>query len=356
MPIFVSATWYLVAGLVTVLFQPVVADWVPGLGRWSWVVSACFAVLLYASVLVHELGHALTARAFGLEVHRINLHMLGGDTEISRSEFTPLRQFTIAAAGPVLSLGLGGVGMVAAQLLEAGTVSHLLAIQLGAANLLVGGFNLLPGLPLDGGQLLRATVWGVTRNPRLGTQVAAWIGRLLAVGLVAAPVAWARWQQEDPDLVLIVWCALIAAFVWTGAGQSLRAERVHERLDRLSVRGLARRAIPVLADVPLAEALRRLGEAGARALVVVDREDQPLALVSEAAVTATPIERRPWVSVGTVSRRLEAGLVLSVDIDGPGLLEVMRATPAAEYLVVDAESRVYGVLATKDVDEVFARA
>ena len=78
----------------------------------------------------------------------------------------------------------------------------------------------------------------------------------------------------------------------------------------------------------------------------MDREDQPLALVSEAAVTATPVERRPWVSVGTVSRRLEPGLFLPVDLDGPGLVERMRDLPAAEYLVVDAQGRVFGVLTT----------
>ena len=119
------------------------------------------------------------------------------------------------------------------------------------------------------------------------------------------------------------------------------------------MRGLTRRAFPVLADTPLAEALRRLTEAGAQALVVVDRDDKPLALVNETAVTATPVERRPWVSVGALSRRLEPGLYLPVTLDGAGLLEAMRALPAAEYLVVDAQGRVVGVLSTSDVNRAF---
>ncbi len=353
-PIFVAPTWFLVAVLVTVIFQPVVERWVPGLGAWSWVVAASFAVLLYASVLVHELGHAMAARAYDLPVHRITLQMLGGVTETSRSDVTPGRQFVIAGVGPLLSLVLGALGLALAQILSPGTVLHLLAVQLGAANLLVGVFNLLPGLPLDGGQLMRAAVWKVSGDPSMGTTVAAWIGRVLAVCLVLVPLGIALSRGQEPDLVFIIWTALIGAFVWSGAGQALRAERVQTRLHSLSVRALTRRALPVLADTPLAEALRRMTEAGATALVVVDRDDQPLALVNETAVTATPVERRPWVAVGTVSRRLEPGLYLQVELDGPGLLEAMRDLPAAEYLVVDPQGRVFGVLATSDVDQAFA--
>jgi len=318
------------------------------------VVAGCFAVLLYATVLVHELGHAMAARAYGLKVHRITLQMLGGVTETDRQDISPGRQFVIAGVGPLLSLALGGFGLALAQVLSSGTVLHLLAVQLGAANLLVGVFNLLPGLPLDGGQLTRAAIWKLSGSPSTGTTVAAWIGRVLAVCLVAGPIVWAALRGQEPDLVFIVWTALIGLFVWNGANQSLRAERVQDKLRQLSVRGLTRRAFPVLADTPLAEALRRLTEAGAQALVVVDRDDKPLALVNEIAVTATPVERRPWVTVGALSRRLEPGLYLPVTMDGAGLLEAMRALPAAEYLVVDGQGLVVGVLATTDVNRAFA--
>ena len=138
----------------------------PGLGSWTWIVAGCFAVLLYASVLVHELGHAMAARAYGLPVHRITLQMLGGVTETSRKDVdpgAPVRHRRGRAAP--LAASSASLGIALAQVLSAGTVLHLLAVQLGAANLLVGVFNLLPGLPLDGGQLVRAVVWKATGNP-----------------------------------------------------------------------------------------------------------------------------------------------------------------------------------------------
>jgi Zn-dependent protease/CBS domain-containing protein len=355
-PVFVSATWYLVAVVITVLFQPVFESWVPELGSWSWVVAACFAVLLYAGVLVHELGHALTARAFGFTVDRITLDVFGGVTQYARSGRGPGAEILVAAAGPLLSLALGGLGLGIASALTPGTLVHLLTVQLGAANLLVGVFNLIPGLPLDGGQVLRGLIWAVSGSRQRATLLAVWAGRIVAVGLVALPVVWARLDGRDPDLVAVIWGAVIGAVVWRGAGQALRSERAHDKLGRLSVRALTRRAIPVLADVSVAEALRRLGEAGARALVVVDRQDKPLALVSEAAVVATPVERRPWVTVATVSRRIEPGLVIEADLDGRALVEAMRRTPAAEYLVVDDQQRVFGVLVTADVNQAFAGA
>ncbi len=355
-PVFVAPTWFLVAALVTVIFQPVVERWVANLGAWSWVVAGVFAVLLYASVLVHELGHAMAARGYGLPVHRITLHMLGGVTEISRSDVTPGRQFVIAGVGPLLSLALGALGLALAQILPVGTVLHLLAIQLGIANLLVGVFNLLPGLPLDGGQLMRAALWKATGSPRTGTVAAAWVGRVLAVSLVLGPLVWTSSRGEQPDLVFVIWTALIGAFVWSGATGALRAEQVQGKLRGLSVRALTRPALPVLADTPLAEALRRLGESGAAALVVVDRDDRPVALVNGTAVAATPVERRPWVNVGVVSRRLEPGLFLEMNLDGPGLLAAMRDVPAEEYLVVDDQRRVFGVLSTSDVNAAFAKS
>jgi Zn-dependent protease len=355
-PIYVSPTWIIVAVLITVSFGPFVQNRIPELGSLAYVVSFAFAVLLYLSVLIHELAHSVVALRFGLPVRRISLYLLGGVSEIEKEAPTPGREFLIAVAGPVLSLALGAIGLVAVQALEPGTIAHLLVLEVAGANLLVGIFNLLPGLPLDGGRLVQAGVWKVTGRRLTGIAVAAWTGRVVAVIILLIPIVVLPMLGLRPDLLQVLWAALIAAFVWSGAGQSLRSAQVRERLPALHVRTLTRRAIPVPGDLPLGEALRRLEEAGARGLVVVDGSGRPTALVSEAAVKATPEQRRPWVQVASLARTLDPGLVLRSDLGGEALIEALRSTPATEYLVVEPTGEVYGVLATSDIEQAFARA
>ncbi len=122
----------------------------------------------------------------------------------------------------------------------------------------------------------------------------------------------------------------------------------------MSARRLSRQAIPISADVPLSEAVRRAQGAGARALVVVDHENTPTAIVSEAAVQATPEERRPWIEVGTLARTLEPSMVLSADLAGMDLIKAVQQAPASEYLLTEADGQVFGVLATADLDIAFA--
>ena len=142
--------------------------------------------------------------------------------------------------------------------------------------------------------------------------------------------------------------------MWTGATQSLRASRVRERLPGLQARLLARRAIPVPSSLPLAEAIRRADAAQARALVIVDHEDRPIAIVNETAVMATPPARRPWMEAGALARTLDPSLVLPADLSGMALLDAIRRAPATEYLLVEPSGQVYGVLAARDVDRAFA--
>lgn len=349
-PVRVSPTWLIVVAVITIGFVPIVRRFLPDLGSEIYAVTFAFAVLLYASVLLHEISHALTARAFGLRVRGITLHFLGGYTEIEREMPTPGRDLLVSLAGPVVSLAISGVAVLAAQPIDQPVVRFLL-LYLAYANLVVGVFNLLPALPLDGGHMLRAAVWKLSGDEHRGTVVAARAGQVLAAVVLAVPFLLAGGR---PGMVSIVWAALIAMLLWTGATQALAAGRVRSRLPRLDLTRLTRRAAPVPADLPLAEALRQSAAAGVEALVVVDSAGRPTGVVNEAAVIATPEERRPWVPVQQVARSIEDGLVLRHDLSGEKLLAALQATPASEYLVVDDQGAVYGVLSTSDVDAALA--
>jgi Zn-dependent protease len=348
-PVYVSPYWFIIAGVFCVIYANDLSAALSGNIRY--VVAAAFVVLLYLSVLVHELSHSVVARGFGLPVRRILLHPLGGISEIEREAPTPGREFAVAGAGPALSLALGAVGWGLAQLVPDGVTGALIR-QLMFANIIVGVFNLLPGLPLDGGRMLRAVIWKITKKPTSATIAAAWVGRILALGLLAIP--FFSGGLAGGDIVSMLWVLAIAAFMWTGATQSIKATRFRERLPALQARRLARKAISVSASTPLAEAIRQADEVGARAIVVVDHDSKPIAIVNEAAVMATPPQRRPWIDTGSMARSVDPSLVLSADLQGMALLDAIRRAPASEYLLADQTGQVVGVLAARDLDQVFA--
>ena len=348
-PVYVSPYWFVIAGVFIVIYANDLGGLVHGNSRY--LLAAAFVVLLYLSVLAHELSHSVVARSYGLPVRRILLYPLGGVSEIDKEPQTPLREFCVSAAGPALSLLLGAVGWALYHVVNVGVPGSLVR-QLMWANFVVGLFNLLPGLPLDGGRMLRAVVWKVTGRPATATIAAAWVGRALAIALLVIP--FASGKLAGGGMVSTMWVAVIAAFMWIGAGQSIRATRFRERLPELQARRLARRAISVPASTPLAEAIRQADESRARAIVVVDHDNRPIAILNEAAVMATPPQRRPWVDAGSLARTIEPSLILSADLSGLALIEAMRKAPASEYLLVEPSGQVFGVLAARDLDHVFA--
>ncbi|WP_141204093.1 site-2 protease family protein [Streptomyces griseorubiginosus] len=364
-PVYVAPSWFLVAALITWVFGGQLDRVLPELGAARYLVSLFFAVAFYASVLVHELAHTVAALRFKLPVRRIQLQFFGGVSEIEKEAETPGREFVLAFVGPLLSLVLAGVFYLAMQPVEPGTVPGVLLAGLMISNLIVAAFNLLPGLPLDGGRMLRAVVWKITGRPMSGTIAAAWVGRALAVcvliGLPLLTQSGALGSSAEDNVGMdtvmdALLAAILAAIIWTGAGNSLRMARLREHLPELRARTLTRRAVPVETDTPLSEALRRANDAGARALVVVDPEGTPLSLVREAAIVGVPEHRRPWVAVSGLAQDLTDGMRVSAELAGEDLLDALRATPATEYLVVEETGEIYGVLSAADVERAFVKA
>ncbi|MEU1332402.1 site-2 protease family protein [Streptomyces sp. NPDC005865] len=364
-PVYVAPSWFLVAALITWVFGDQLDRVLPELGGARYLVSLFFAVAFYASVLVHELAHTVAALRFKLPVRRIQLQFFGGVSEIEKESETPGREFVLAFVGPLLSLVLAGVFYAGMQAVDPGTVPGVLLAGLMISNLIVAAFNLLPGLPLDGGRMLRAVVWKITGRPMSGTVAAAWVGRALAISvLIGLPLlnqsgALGGDAQDigGMDTVMdALLAAILAAIIWTGAGNSLRMARLREHLPELRARTLTRRAVPVEGDTPLSEALRRANDAGARALVVVDTDGDPMAVVREAAIVSVPQHRRPWVGVGGLAQDITEGMRVSAELAGEELLDTLRTTPATEYLVVEESGEIYGVLSAADVERAFVKA
>lgn len=339
-PVVLMPSWFLFAAYLVLSGSSVLSDELGPAA--SYAASTGFVVLLLLSVVLHEVGHCLVARAFGLPVRSITVTLLAGVTEITEPPQTPAREYAVAVSGPMVSLLLAGVGVAAADLAAQGSVVRLLLEGVAVTNGAIAALNLLPGLPLDGGRVLRSIVWQLGKDPVRATRVSARAGMVIA--LVVIPVVLVGVLPAlgvgQRGLTAVLLSALIGTFIFAGASATLRGAKVAQRLPQVSVTTLARQALAVTATTPLSEAIRQAHERGLRAIVVVDSSGRLEGIVSEAWVRQVPLERRPWVSVADGSRRVEPGLLLDPDLAGEALIDAMRGTPASEYVVRGPEPLV----------------
>lgn len=346
-PLYLSSSWLFIGVAVTVGFADVFRTSVDGAdGATPYLLAFAFAVLSLLSVLGHELGHVIAALALGLRVRRVFIFLLGGVSEIQPEPTRAGQEIMVSAAGPLASAGIGAV----AWLGTLATAQHSgLGVELRVlvwSNFVIAVFNALPGLPLDGGRVLRAVIWGLTRSRLLGTRIAAWGGRVLAAFIASAGVLLERGELR---LVTVVCAVALGAFMWMGASQSLASAQMTARLPHLEAGALARPAIWVRGDLPVDQAMRRLHETGARAIVVIDGADRPIAVVSEARITAVPGSARAWTDVAHVADAAGATHPIPVALAGRDLLAACQEHPAGEYVVVDPAGRGVGVLAMSDL-------
>lgn len=189
-PLYVDSSWFLILALVTcangVSWQQLYPNWLTGI---AWVVGFAMALLLFVSVLLHELGHSLVARSQGIKVNSITLFLFGGIASIDEEAKTPEHAFQVAIAGPAVSISLFLFLSLLAEFAASDSPAQVLLQSLGEINLVLALFNLIPGLPLDGGQILKAFVWKATGNRLQGVRWAARVGQ--ALGWIAVTVGLA---------------------------------------------------------------------------------------------------------------------------------------------------------------------
>ncbi|MFM8999679.1 MAG: site-2 protease family protein [Actinomycetota bacterium] len=348
-PIHVDGSWLWIAVFITynlwVRFHAATGGPVRGLA-----LAVVTAILFFGSVLLHELAHALAARAQGITVFGITLVIFGGFTATRADERGPGPAFAIAAVGPATSLAVGGIFWLAADALGARNPVFAGALrQVGWVNLFMAGFNILPGLPLDGGRMLQTAVWRFTGRPDLATKVAARAGIVVAIALFGAGLL----EVGRGDLFGAIWLAIIGAFIFQGARGAETSSRAATRLASGRVRDVMDPPPPTIdAELALSDALDRflrgseervfpvvdggalvgaLTFASARSVGVVD----PLRPVRDALVPlADLLVLHPDDALDAAGTRLTDGGTALV-VDGGVLVGTLRG----ERLIAWAERR-----------------
>jgi Zn-dependent protease len=226
-PFYVNYSWFLVLGLVTLEFGQYLTAISPLGGLFPWIFGLVTALLLFASVLAHELGHSLVARSQGIEVKSITLFIFGGLAMLDKESETPFQSFSVAIAGPVVSLVLFGLLiLMGVNIPLPGAIAAIVAL-LAQINFILAAFNLIPGLPLDGGNVLKALVWKITGNPNKGVLFASRVGQFF--GWLAVIVGALAVLNISPYGSF--WTLFIGLFLLQNAGMSAQSAIVQDKLD-----------------------------------------------------------------------------------------------------------------------------
>ncbi len=311
-----------------------------GLGTGTyWVLGVVSALLLFGSVLVHELGHSLVAGARDIRVDSITLFIFGGVSNITKEATTARDEFLIAVVGPVTSLVLAGLFWLIGQVLPTGT-----ALTAVATYLVLGAFNIVPGFPLDGGRVLRSILWGTTGDMGRATRIASYVGQAVAFAMIA----WGASRLLAGDVFGGLWTAFIGWFLNSGAESSRQQLTVHNALDGVPVSTVMDTspavAAPTLSvhNFVFEHTLRH----GHRALPVVEG-GLLLGIVSITDAKHLPHDAWATTPVGEVMTRMPLK-TLAPEADLSAALELMVANGVHQLPIV-RDGALVGMLSRSDV-------
>lgn len=357
-PIYLSGGLLLAAAVLAVLVAPsmgALMTLAPGGGA-PIVASVAFAVLFLASVLVHELAHGAVARWCGIEVRAYTLTFWGGHTTFTALD-RPGASAAISAAGPASNLVLAGLGWAVVQAPIAQVPAVILA-SLVYANLVLAVINLLPVPPLDGGHLLEAVIWGATGERGRAMTAVGWIGRALALGLIAWVVV--TLVRGEAEVIWTIWLGVLALVLWGSATRSIRIGRARHAARDVDLRPLLRPAAVCGQDDPLpgATGAAEHGTAGLPPIpwgmslgtsVVVDRRGEPIGLVDPDALASIPPAARTGLSVATVLRRVPVARVGDSARGAEALAQVSQALAGSQVAIVVGAHGVLGTIRREDL-------
>ena len=362
-------SWLLIFFLVTwnlgTVFNQLHGNWSPTL---AWLTGLVASLLFFASVLAHEMAHSLVARARGVPVRSITLFLFGGVSDIQREPPDPLSEFLITIVGPVTSfvlgvilLLLGGTGIP--PLNDVGATENVvrqlnplttLLMWLGAINIILALFNMIPGFPLDGGRILRSILWAVTDNLRQATRWASWVGQGVAWLFILGGIAMvfgARIPLFGEGFINGLWLMFIGWFLNSAATQSYQRIVVQDVLENVKVSRIMRRDPPT---VTASATLSRLVDdyvmqTDDYAFPVLDEEGRFVGLVTLEDVRSASRDVWGEKAVRDVMTPLDQLITVGPDEDAADALEKLTGRDVRQLPVVREAGELAGLFRRQDI-------
>lgn len=355
-PVGVSPWWLAIVALITwtlgaEYFPSVVEGISPAV---AYALGLASALLLFASILAHEFGHAIVARRHGIEVQEIDLWLLGGVSRMRDEAHDPDDELRYAIAGPAVTAVIAAVFAAISLALPASSPDVLRALvdyQL-LVNILILGFNLLPAFPLDGGRVLRSLLWRHNHDLRRSTDMAASVGRFFGYAMIAFGVL-----ELFSGYAGGLWLAIVGVFIVAAAGAQAVSAQVQATFSGVHARDLmSRPVVSIPQDVTLAQAgseyfLPYLYTA----FPVVDGDGHFGGVIAVSRVDAVPARERPFKQVGEVADH-DPELAVGEDEDVATLLTRPAFARVGRAVVVDEHDEPVGLLSITDIQRTLRAA
>ncbi|MCA2553934.1 MAG: site-2 protease family protein [Microcystis sp. M04BS1] len=342
-PFYINPSWFFVLGLITLTYGGELSQFPQLTGIMPWLLGFLAAILLFASVVAHELGHSFVAIAQGIEVKSITLFLFGGLATLGRESKTPLEAFLVAIAGPLVSLLLFGIFLIIGLNISLNAPLAAILSLLAYINLALGLFNLIPGLPLDGGNILKAIVWQVTGNPNKGVLFASRFGQFFGwLAIVIGALSILGITQFGS-----FWTLLIGIFLLQNAGFSAQSAKVQDFLSRYTAKDVISPNSPV---VPINLTLRDfannyvIGKQQWSKFLVTDSEGKLLGVVNVEDMKTIPTSQWTEVNIGQLLQTSES---LKLVLSHTSLLDVVKILEGenlSQVTVVEENGTVLGLI------------
>lgn len=347
----INYSWLFIFGLLAMALTLDMRQAAPEAASWlSLLAGVTAALLLFASVLFHELAHAFTARRYGLGIARITLFIFGGVAQTKGEPTSGSSEMLIAAIGPLSSLALAGVLLGLGLGLKQLPISPLpaaIAHRVGMINIYLAVFNLLPAFPLDGGRLLRASLWELWGDLRRSTRLATSLGRLFGYILIAIGI----YYTLTSGFINGLWFFGLGWLLTQAAAQSWQSVRVREALRVLTV-GQALRPFPAVlnADATLQDALQQFLIPYHLELMPVAEEGVLVGVLEASVLSRYPPATWPQLTVRQTMTAWEPEkMLLPASMDLGAAVDKMGAEERREVLVVDDQGQLLGLLTQNDI-------
>ncbi len=354
-PFYVNPSWFLVLGLVTWSYGDGLAAQFPNLPSGSpLLLGLVTALLLFSSVLAHELGHSFVAISQGIKVESITLFLFGGLASLEKESETPAAAFWVAIAGPAVSL------LLAVVLTILGFATHMtgplaaITAVLAAINLSLGLFNLIPGLPLDGGNILKAIVWKVTGNAYQGVKIASIVGQAFGwVAIASGLIPLFLYGSFDN-----FWNLLIGSFLLQNAGKSAQFARVQECLTGLTVADAVTPNSPIIAEnITLREFVdqRTLTYSNWQKFLVTNEQGQLVGELGLDTLKTIPTDRWSSTLVSELMQSIEPKTIITTDQTLLQAIEQLESQKVTTLSVTNTDGLLVGLLEKTAVIDILRR-